>query len=165
MKRVWPVRRWPELNSFPLETFRSSRPRTPNFPRFFRLRQAVASLTCPGWRIRTGERPSWRRGDCVSYLVMALRNCECGEEIKNSFRAMSAKNIYYSDKYDDELYEYRHVMLPKDIAKQVPKTHLMSETEWRNLGVQQSQGWVHYMIHEPEPHILLFRRSLPIKNP
>ncbi|XP_075699543.1 cyclin-dependent kinases regulatory subunit 1 isoform X2 [Rhinoderma darwinii] len=59
---------------------------------------------------------------------------------------------------------YSHVMLPKDIAKMVPKTHLMSETEWRNLGVQQSQGWVHYMIHEPEPHILLFRRSLPIKK-
>uniref|UniRef100_A0AC11AQF1 Uncharacterized protein n=1 Tax=Ovis aries TaxID=9940 RepID=A0AC11AQF1_SHEEP len=56
-----------------------------------------------------------------------------------------------------------HVMLPKDIAKLVPKTHLMSESEWRNLGVQQSQGWVHYMIHEPEPHILLFRRPLPKK--
>ncbi|MBN3310048.1 FLAD1 synthase, partial [Amia calva] len=40
-------------------------------------------------------------------------------------------------------------MLPKEIARLVPKTHLMSETEWRNLGVQQSQGWVHYMIHEP----------------
>ena len=50
------------------------------------------------------------------------------------------KNIYYSDKYTDEHYEYRHVMLPKDLAKLVPKTHLMSETEWRNLGVQQSQG-------------------------
>uniref|UniRef100_A0A803SN44 Cyclin-dependent kinases regulatory subunit n=1 Tax=Anolis carolinensis TaxID=28377 RepID=A0A803SN44_ANOCA len=62
---------------------------------------------------------------------------------------MSQKQIYYSDKYDDEEYEYRHVMLPKDIAKLVPKTHLMSESEWRNLGVQQSQGWVHYMIHEP----------------
>ncbi|XP_037227029.1 cyclin-dependent kinases regulatory subunit 1 isoform X1 [Falco rusticolus] len=58
---------------------------------------------------------------------------------------------------------YRHVMLPKDIAKLVPKTHLLSESEWRNLGVQQSQGWVHYMIHEPEPHILLFRRPLPKK--
>uniref|UniRef100_A0A3Q2X4Q2 Cyclin-dependent kinases regulatory subunit n=1 Tax=Haplochromis burtoni TaxID=8153 RepID=A0A3Q2X4Q2_HAPBU len=55
----------------------------------------------------------------------------------------------------------RHVMLPKELAKRVPKTHLMSETEWRNLGVQQSQGWVHYMIHQPEPHILLFRRPLP----
>ena len=79
------------------------------------------------------------------------------------------------------------MMLPKDIAKLVPKTHLLSESEWRNLGVQQSQGWVHYMIHEPgeprgdgtgqvtvggpgltpspppEPHILLFRRPLPKK--
>ena len=53
---------------------------------------------------------------------------------------MPNKNIYYSDKYNDEEFEYRHVMLPKDLAKMVPKTHLMSETEWRNLGVQQSQG-------------------------
>ncbi|KAJ8267801.1 hypothetical protein COCON_G00129730 [Conger conger] len=79
----------------------------------------------------------------------------------DKLEAMSQKQIYYSDKYDDAKFEYRHVMLPKDIARRVPKTHLMSETEWRNLGVQQSQGWVHYMIHDPEPHILLFRRPLP----
>lgn len=36
-----------------------------------------------------------------------------------------------------------------DIAPLVPKTHLMTETEWRNLGVQQSPGWVHYMVHSP----------------
>ena len=53
---------------------------------------------------------------------------------------MSKKEIYYSDKYTDEKFEYRHVMLPKDLAKLVPKTHLMSEAEWRNLGVQQSLG-------------------------
>jgi len=28
----------------------------------------------------------------------------------------------------------------------------------RSLGVQQSRGWVHYAIHRPEPHILLYRR-------
>uniref|UniRef100_A0A2I3SW92 Cyclin-dependent kinases regulatory subunit n=1 Tax=Pan troglodytes TaxID=9598 RepID=A0A2I3SW92_PANTR len=76
---------------------------------------------------------------------------------------MSHKQIHYSDRYDDDEFEYRHVMLPKDIAKLVPKTHLMSESEWRNLGIQQSQGWVHYMIHESEPHILLFRRPPPKK--
>ncbi|CAH2286065.1 cyclin-dependent kinases regulatory subunit 1, partial [Pelobates cultripes] len=38
-----------------------------------------------------------------------------------------------------------------DIAKIFPKTPLMSETEWRNLGCQQSQDRVHYMIQEPEP--------------
>jgi hypothetical protein len=41
------------------------------------------------------------------------------------------------------------VILPPDIAKHVPKSHLMTETEWRNLGVQQSPGWVHYMMHTP----------------
>lgn len=39
-------------------------------------------------------------------------------------------------------FKYRHVMLPMDIAKLVPKTHLMSESKWRKLGVQQNQGWV-----------------------
>ena len=53
---------------------------------------------------------------------------------------MPNKDIYYSDKYTDDKFEYRHVMLPKDLAKLVPKTHLMSEAEWRNLGVQQSLG-------------------------
>ncbi|XP_072049590.1 cyclin-dependent kinases regulatory subunit-like [Amphiura filiformis] len=66
--------------------------------------------------------------------------------------------ISYSEKYTDDEYEYRHVILPSALVKLVPKNHLMTETEWRNLGVQQSPGWVHYMIHSPEPHILLFKR-------
>ena len=41
------------------------------------------------------------------------------------------------------------MILPKEIAEQVPRTHLMTESEWRNLGVQQSPGWTHYLIHEP----------------
>ena len=40
-------------------------------------------------------------------------------------------------------------MLPKEIAKLVPKSHLMCEAEWRSIGVQQSRGWQHYMMHEP----------------
>uniref|UniRef100_V5I1B4 Cyclin-dependent kinases regulatory subunit n=1 Tax=Ixodes ricinus TaxID=34613 RepID=V5I1B4_IXORI len=66
---------------------------------------------------------------------------------------MAQKNIYYSDKYYDDKFEYRHVVLPKEIAKLVPKSRLMSETEWRGIGVQQSHGWVRYMIHEPEPEL------------
>lgn len=73
------------------------------------------------------------------------------------------KNICYSEKYYDDKYEYRHVVLPREMVKLVPKTHLMSEDEWRGIGVQQSKGWVHYMIHLPEPHILLFKR--PITTP
>nr|CAD7598686.1 unnamed protein product [Timema genevievae] len=74
---------------------------------------------------------------------------------------MPADQIQYSEKYYDDLFEYRHVILPQDLAKHVPKSHLMTETEWRNLGVQQSPGWVHYMMHTPEPHVLLFRRGRP----
>ncbi|KAI9015198.1 cyclin-dependent kinase regulatory subunit-domain-containing protein [Gaertneriomyces semiglobifer] len=68
-------------------------------------------------------------------------------------------DIHYSARYADDFYEYRHVTLPKQIARWVPPGRLMLEEEWRNLGVQQSAGWVHYMIHEPEPHILLFKRE------
>lgn len=68
--------------------------------------------------------------------------------------------IEYSDKYCDELYEYRHVLLPKDIYKKLPKNKLLDEIEWRSIGVQQSRGWSHYEIHKPEPHILLFRRPI-----
>eukprot|EP00794_Sanderia_malayensis_P009905 gene9905-10918_t len=72
---------------------------------------------------------------------------------------MSYRDVYYSDKYFDDTYEYRHVIVPKDMAKLVAaKDDLMNETEWRNLGIQQSQGWIHYMYHKPEPHVLLFRR-------
>lgn len=68
--------------------------------------------------------------------------------------------IQYSDKYEDDTNEYRHVILPPSIAAQLPKGKLLSEAEWRALGVQQSRGWEHYAIHKPEPHILLFRRPL-----
>mmetsp|Transcript_27899 Transcript_27899/g.66442 ORF Transcript_27899/g.66442 Transcript_27899/m.66442 type:complete len:104 (-) Transcript_27899:127-438(-) len=73
---------------------------------------------------------------------------------------MSSSRIEYSEKYADEENEYRHVILPKELAKTLPKTRLLSENEWRSIGVQQSRGWQHYAIHRPEPHILLFRRPL-----
>jgi len=76
---------------------------------------------------------------------------------------MPPAEIQYSDKYLDDKFEYRHVILPPDLAKIVPRTHLITETEWRNLGVQQSPGWIHYMSHPPEPHILLFRRPLQLQ--
>ena len=68
--------------------------------------------------------------------------------------------IEYSDKYTDDCYEYRHVLLPKHIYKKMTRGRLLTEQEWRALGVQQSRGWVHYEIHRPEPFILLFRRPL-----
>jgi len=38
------------------------------------------------------------------------------------------------------------------MAKLVPKTHLMTETEWRNLGIQMTSGWMHYMRYDPGMH-------------
>ena len=68
--------------------------------------------------------------------------------------------IEYSEKYNDENYEYRHVIMPKELAKTLPRSTLMSEQEWRNAGIQMSRGWQHFMIHRPERHIFLFRRPL-----
>jgi len=37
------------------------------------------------------------------------------------------EEIEYSEKYNDDEYEYRHVLLPKPIFKQLPKDKLLSE--------------------------------------
>ncbi|CAE6450356.1 unnamed protein product [Rhizoctonia solani] len=77
--------------------------------------------------------------------------------------------IHYSDRYTDDSYEYRHVILPKPLLKLIPKSYfepddsgvlrILSETEWRGIGITQSLGWEHYEVHAPEPHVLLFRRA------
>ncbi|XP_078034328.1 cyclin-dependent kinases regulatory subunit isoform X2 [Augochlora pura] len=79
-----------------------------------------------------------------------LLNNKVLQKSLNLLHKMPIDQIQYSEKYSDDKYEYRHVILPIELARHVPKTHLMSETEWRNLGVQQSPGWVHYMMHVPE---------------
>ena len=97
--------------------------------------------------------------------------------------------IHYSDRYSDDFYEYRHVILPKPLFKMIPKEffnpdntgtlRLLDENEWRGIGITQSLGWEHYEVHgewrqatlatrtnstvlfvlAPEPHVLLFRRA------
>ncbi|XP_037889373.1 cyclin-dependent kinases regulatory subunit-like [Glossina fuscipes] len=93
----------------------------------------------------------------AAWPQLALLGCNAGSDMINTKRALVnvSENIYYSAKY-----EYRHVFLPKELLNRMPRTHLMSETQWRSIGVQQSRGWIHYMIHYPEPHILLFRRPI-----
>ena len=57
------------------------------------------------------------------------------------------------------------MILPKELAEKVPRTHLMTESEWRNLGVQQSPGWMHYLIHEPGKIFKVSRElSITVKN-
>ena len=36
---------------------------------------------------------------------------------------------------------------------------LLTENQWRKL-VQQSNGWVHYLVFPSEPWVLLFRRPI-----
>jgi len=79
------------------------------------------------------------------------------------------EKIHYSDRYSDDEFEYRHVILPKQLLKMVPKDYfnpddsgvlrLLTEQEWRGIGITQSLGWEHYEVHAPEPHVLLFRRA------
>lgn len=59
------------------------------------------------------------------------------QELKESFGGLTQ---------NDDSTLARHVSLPKAIARHVPN-ELMTEEEWRSLGVKQSQGWEHYMIH------------------
>jgi cyclin-dependent kinase regulatory subunit CKS1 len=84
---------------------------------------------------------------------------ESPEKVK---KKKKEQEICYSERYKDSTHEYRHVILPPSIAMNVPRNRLLEEHEWRGLGVVQSEGWVHYAIHKPEPHILLFKR--PLKN-
>jgi hypothetical protein len=48
------------------------------------------------------------------------------------------------------------VILPPEVAKEIPKNQLMTEAEWRSYGVTQSRGWVHYAIHRPEVLLIVF---------
>jgi len=41
----------------------------------------------------------------------------------------------------------RHVILPKEMVKTMPKHRTLTENEWRGMGVQQSRGWEHYAVH------------------
>ncbi|TYJ59067.1 cyclin-dependent kinase regulatory subunit [Cryptococcus floricola] len=81
-----------------------------------------------------------------------------------------SERIIYSDRYSDDRFEYRHVILPKQMLKLIPKRYfsnddtgllrILEEDEWRGIGITQSLGWEHFEVHAPEPHILLFRRPL-----
>lgn len=72
------------------------------------------------------------------------------------------KEVSYSQKYYDDNYEYRHVILTEEMYNKLPKGKLLTDLEWRQLGVQQSMGWEHYMIFNPEPWVMLFRRPLGV---
>jgi len=66
----------------------------------------------------------------------------------------------YSEKYCDDIYEYRRVTVPRAMLQILPRGRCMAETEWRSHGITMSRGWQHYDHHPPEANVLLFRRVL-----
>eukprot|EP00441_Pelagodinium_beii_P017059 CAMPEP_0197653782 /NCGR_PEP_ID=MMETSP1338-20131121/37108_1 /TAXON_ID=43686 ORGANISM="Pelagodinium beii, Strain RCC1491" /NCGR_SAMPLE_ID=MMETSP1338 /ASSEMBLY_ACC=CAM_ASM_000754 /LENGTH=159 /DNA_ID=CAMNT_0043229021 /DNA_START=49 /DNA_END=528 /DNA_ORIENTATION=+ len=66
----------------------------------------------------------------------------------------------YSEKYCDDIYEYRRVTVPRPMMTQFPPERTMEEHEWRDYGITMSRGWEHYDHHQPEANVLLFRRVL-----
>ena len=45
---------------------------------------------------------------------------------RQAFNPLFPDEIEYSDKYTDDVYEYRHVLLPKHIYKKMPRGRLLS---------------------------------------
>ncbi|KAF9938342.1 Cyclin-dependent kinases regulatory subunit (Cell division control protein cks1) [Mortierella alpina] len=81
--------------------------------------------------------------------------------------------IEYGDVYYDSKYEYRNVTLPKIMLSFIDRRfmeypdnpycnilRILSEEEWRAVGITMSQYWDNWMRHDPEPHVLLFRRPV-----
>ncbi|GFZ47197.1 hypothetical protein JCM24511_04940 [Saitozyma sp. JCM 24511] len=68
-----------------------------------------------------------------------------------------SEKITYSARYANDEWEFRHVIIPKQLLRYCPPG-ICTEDQWRGLGIRQSPGWEMYMRHEPEPHVLLFRR-------
>ena len=61
-------------------------------------------------------------------------------------RRLQARRADGRDRYSDDEYEYRHVVLPKTMLKHIPKDYfdpskgtlkLLWEEEWRGLGITQ----------------------------
>jgi cyclin-dependent kinase regulatory subunit CKS1 len=45
-------------------------------------------------------------------------------------------SIIYSDRYTDDEYEYRNIILPKTDFKKIKPYTVLKEEEWRKLGIQ-----------------------------
>lgn len=87
-----------------------------------------------------------------SVCLQALRNLKLSEE-----------EITYSDKYGDptdpfNTYEYRHVIIPCEKGKALKLNRTLNAKEWKAIGLHMGSDWIHYLIHRPDPHVLLFRR-------
>ena len=92
--------------------------------------------------------------------VFAMQDAVRHDRIRR-LRSLAAENVVYSERYEDDAFEYRHVIIPKAMLNcGVPDHRFLSEEEWHAIGVTQSPGWVQFISHAPEPHVIIFRRQL-----
>lgn len=54
----------------------------------------------------------------------------------------------YSERFLDDEFEYRYVVLPREMATELKNKKILAEDEWRSMGIQQSRGWAHYGFHK-----------------
>lgn len=69
------------------------------------------------------------------------------------------EKIVHSKKYYDNAYEYKHVLLPKEVFKTMEKNKILTEEEVLSMGIVNSKGWEHYTVFKNEPYVLLFRKK------
>ena len=100
------------------------------------------------------------------WIEKSARLCLCSSPL-GTHAILHFYRIHYSDRYSDDDYEYRHVILPKPLFKMLPKTffnpdnsgtlRLLDEKEWRGIGITQSLGWEHYEVHGEHASDILSR--------
>lgn len=82
-------------------------------------------------------------------------------------------DIEYSDKYMDDFYEYRHVLLPKEVYKKLPRGRLLTEsvriTSFRNGAhlefSNQEDGYItNFIAQNPTFFSLEGQRELILKQ-
>jgi len=66
--------------------------------------------------------------------------------------------IKYSSVVTDDYFQYRLVRIPVWLSRQIGLNRLLSECEWRCIGVQMSRGWMHFDLNPECPHLLKFRK-------
>jgi hypothetical protein len=78
----------------------------------------------------------------VARLTCSIEILEDSFKVKNKFGPISLSRrkmpqsqteIWYSDKYSDNYFEYRHVTLPTKLASLVPRNHLVSRNLTTNV--------------------------------
>lgn len=122
------------------------------------------------WRRSTSKFSSQRSSISSTriYLLLRWQTAQLTTSLRSTSKSRSSprlcqnrgltaiRRIHYSDRYSDDNYEYRHVILPKPLLKLIPKElfdekegtlRLLSEAEWRGIGITQSLGWQHYEVH------------------